>query len=940
MRDTLRNRTQGCLALGAMLLLGPAQAATPSWTLSVLGDPALVAPHELSSSAAVLDIEVNPLDPAQRLPRRLSLRAFGVSGLGAHVAGVRIGRATSDPVVGPLLAPGTYTDVPSAFAAGDAPLTFDPILVGLTCTAPITTFTLNAIAYIDAVAPQDAGLAHLDLSFSTSCEVGEGRASFDGHFVYQHPARLPPMLSIVRGSLWEDRDGNGLREDDEPPLAGATVTPLTDNGIGQPRATDADGTYEFYFEPGSYRLRAAPPAALLDPESQAPTLMPSPTHAGNDPARDSDLDALGESPVLAVSGGEIHGPDGGFRSALTVLEGHAWLDADRNGVRADEESALSLTMCLYRGQSTPLADQLIVCQPSDEAGYYRFETYRAQVFARPEGVPPGWQHTQTGAGADLTRDSDLLLIDTPQPRSFTRGARHAILDFGAFPVRGTIAGTAWNDLNLDGLRQDDEPPLAGLVLEAGNTQGVVARQTTDALGHYTFDVAEGEYTVRLLRPEGVEFQEYILAPHDVGADDSRDSDLFGPQLRSAPMALAGGAHFAHVDVGFADAPRMPVTGVVWLDTNGNGLREAAEPELPDRKVQIYRAGQFYIDATTDLEGRYAIDAPVGSRYRVGFAADQHKPALAPTLPRVNGANDSDVGYDGKDFLLTTAAPVTRDLGLYDPTRVSATLAEYFPLETTNRWTFRRQDDGRLMTCRIARRSVVAGEPHARFVCSDGTVLNLSLGARGLRLHSLRMPGAVRALLSVFPATIELDAVPPLLMARARQRPTGVIRGRARGEGRAVVTSTERFDGPFSISYRSRASADARSIVGWWGPQLRLSNVIDTRSRDGVRGTLDVSLELARGIGPVRFFSAATGATTAKLVSYSRDADRDGRSTQRDNCPRAKNVPQADLDQDGVGDACDADLDDDGVRNPRDNCPLRWNSEQADSNLDGRGDACS
>ncbi len=92
-----------------------------------------------------------------------------------------------------------------------------------------------------------------------------------------------------------------------------------------------------------------------------------------------------------------------------------------------------------------------------------------------------------------------------------------------------------------------------------------------------------------------------------------------------------------------------------------------------------------------------------------------------------------------------------------------------------------------------------------------------------------------------------------------------------------------------------------------------------------------------------------------------DADGDGVPNDTDNCASIFNPirpmdagMQADVDSDGVGDACDLcpvapgqdcampdvfDQDDDGVEDPADNCPLDDNPDQADGDGDGQGDAC-
>jgi hypothetical protein len=70
-----------------------------------------------------------------------------------------------------------------------------------------------------------------------------------------------------------------------------------------------------------------------------------------------------------------------------------------------------------------------------------------------------------------------------------------------------------------------------------------------------------------------------------------------------------------------------------------------------------------------------------------------------------------------------------------------------------------------------------------------------------------------------------------------------------------------------------------------------------------------------------------------------DNDGDGVLDDDDNCPLDANGNQADLDTDGLGDACDPDDDGDGVDDATDNCPRAANTDQADGDGDSVGNVC-
>lgn len=69
-----------------------------------------------------------------------------------------------------------------------------------------------------------------------------------------------------------------------------------------------------------------------------------------------------------------------------------------------------------------------------------------------------------------------------------------------------------------------------------------------------------------------------------------------------------------------------------------------------------------------------------------------------------------------------------------------------------------------------------------------------------------------------------------------------------------------------------------------------------------------------------------------------DVDGDSIPDVRDNCASISNADQADIDENGLGDACQ-DFDGDGIANVRDNCQDIPNAGQADTDGDESGDAC-
>src|SRR5206468_3371610 len=129
---------------------------------------------------------------------------------------------------------------------------------------------------------------------------------------------------------------------------------------------------------------------------------------------------------------------------------------------------------------------------------------------------------------------------------------------------GVISGQVFNDLNDNGVKDSGEPGLQGFTvfLDSNNNGTLDAGETstvTDANGNFSFtNLPAGTYRVREVTPTG--FLRTTANPGDITVSSG---------------TTVSGVNFGNFSI-FAS---NTISGQVFNDLNGNGIRDSGEPGL-------------------------------------------------------------------------------------------------------------------------------------------------------------------------------------------------------------------------------------------------------------------------------------------------------------------------------------------------------------------------
>jgi len=241
----------------------------------------------------------------------------------------------------------------------------------------------------------------------------------------------------------------------------------------------------------------------------------------------------------------------------------------------------------------------------------------------------------------------------------------ARFNFPTFIPPATVGDFVWNDMNMNGIQDADEPGMADVVVRAYTcTDTMVAETMTDADGMYMFDsLMPGDYYFEFVAPEN-----YAFSPMDQGADDAVDSDVDPTTGKTACVTLAADEVNSSIDAGLF-LMRASVGDMVWNDMNQNGLQDDGEAGLADIWVYLYGCDDMLMDSTmTDSSGMYLFDNLMPGDY---YLAIDYPNGWILTLQNVgdDDAIDSDFDRYRKTTDCFTLAPgednTDMDAGLFE-----------------------------------------------------------------------------------------------------------------------------------------------------------------------------------------------------------------------------------------------------------------------------------
>ena len=412
---------------------------------------------------------------------------------------------------------------------------------------------------------------------------------------------LVPLAGLaegtVSGTVWIDKNADGILDDDEKGLNGVTLTLEAQGEDGSWTAidqtsADRNGDYSFArVADGVLRLKADLPTnyRFTEPGLDSSMLPASGTTSWSKPF-------LSEGGKTTLNVGTL--------TTTASIQIIVFEDKNANGGRLLSEPLLynaAIELEYTDGDET----FVIASATTDRNGEVRIialspANYRLKV-TLPEPYIPGpmGQKVNTFYNCALPSDSQTAYTDWFHLETKTS------LGMGVGAVKtGALTGNVWYDANANGDRDEGEGGREGITMVLYSpAYGLTRTAVTDENGEYRFiNLQEGDYTLKVDLGDDIM---YTFSNSAITSDQGPDAEIM------ASVATGETAEADEIGV-------MPDTGLtltVYEDLNVNGQRDEGEAAVPGVTF-TYAAADGSADAlkaVTDEEGRAAFHSlPAGS----------------------------------------------------------------------------------------------------------------------------------------------------------------------------------------------------------------------------------------------------------------------------------------------------------------------------------------
>lgn len=363
---------------------------------------------------------------------------------------------------------------------------------------------------------------------------------------------------LVDGTVYMDENGDGVYTDGtDTPLINVTVTITDSNGDVYTVTTNANGYYSQTVPSGNTTVN-------VDDTDLDPNVVL--TGGSSDPT------------TVTVPGGGKATDDTGY-VLLASIGDYIWLDLNGDGVQDANEPGLAGIDVELNG---PGGTQTATTGPN---GYYTFDdlvpgTYTVSVVT-----------STLPANVTQTFDPDST-VDHQHAVTIASDGQYEDADFG-YQGSASIGDLVWLDSNGNATRDPGEVGISGVLITVTMANGWVITTTTSGTGSYGFGgLIAGVYTVT------------------VDGNSLPIGSVLTTNNQPLTVTLASTQEYTLADFGYQR--QADLYGHIFEDTNGNGIQDGSEPNLPGVTVLITDSLGLTQTVTTDSNGNYTATVPVDS----------------------------------------------------------------------------------------------------------------------------------------------------------------------------------------------------------------------------------------------------------------------------------------------------------------------------------------
>jgi protocatechuate 3,4-dioxygenase beta subunit len=451
-------------------------------------------------------------------------------------------------------------------------------------------------------------------SGSIVLSIGEDNLNVD--------AGLVKLISLG-DFVWLDANADGIQQADEAGIANVKMSLLDEKmDIVSTTTTDIAGKYEFAnVRPGKYIVK------LDIPES----FTISPLNSGdNEINNDFSIDGATELATYLTSTNNIDG--GLYRTSC--IKGFTWTDTDEDGIYNPAlDTKLGQVVVQLVGEDSNIMTMI----SSVEDGSYNFCNLLPGNYILKYLTTSEYKPTSKGVDSPLNSLLDNYFTDTIKVSSGSNISSNAGFLFN--PIL-QICGLAWDDINADGVRQEDEQLFKDFTLVLMNSRdSILSFQNTSPNGFYCFsNLEKGSYRVKFVVPPTMQ-----ITKSDVGLD-SLDSDAIeiGDTVITNVITLTTSS-VRNVDIGLTN--RSIIGDLVWYDDNEDGIYDTSENGAPGYIVRLYNEAGEEIDLTgTSVNGAYLFFNIKSGKYRLSFDKDSTERYTIKDLDETKGSDADTLGF--------------------------------------------------------------------------------------------------------------------------------------------------------------------------------------------------------------------------------------------------------------------------------------------------------